>query len=171
MKKLNRFIDPLKRRVQMMVARAVVNLVYDGLKLQEVQLGVMKNETREGVERFQEYGFTSHPLAGAEAVVLFVGGNRDHGLVIAVDDRRYRLKPLEAGEVAIYTDEGDYIKLGRGGTITMVAATKVRIESPLVEVTGDLKDNCDSQPNNVRQMREIYNAHTNPPGGGTPQQM
>lgn len=55
---------------------------------------------------------TAH--AGAEAVVLFPSGDRSHGVVISVADRRYRLKGLKSGEVAIYTDEGDSIILKRG---------------------------------------------------------
>ncbi len=111
---MNKMLAPLRNRVANMVARAIVQLVNDGAKIQLVQLGVLDGETREACERFQEYGFTSVPLAGAEAVVLFVGGRRDHGLVVAVDDRRSRPTGLAAGEVALYTDEGDGITLKRG---------------------------------------------------------
>ncbi|WP_431477838.1 phage baseplate assembly protein domain-containing protein [Massilia eburnea] len=58
-------------------------------------------------------GFTSVPKPGAEGVVVFVGGNRDHGLVIAVEDRRFRLKGLASGEVAIYDDQGQKVHLTR----------------------------------------------------------
>ena len=59
-------------------------------------------------------------------------------IVVAVDDRRYRLRSLQQGEVAIYTDEGDKIVLKRGGTIEVTAATKLRVVSPLVEITGNV---------------------------------
>jgi phage gp45-like len=57
------------------------------------------------------------PLAGAEAAVLFVGGIRDHALVVAVDDRRYRKTGLQPGEVALYTDQGAYVLLKRGSVL------------------------------------------------------
>lgn len=134
---LEALLKPLRTRLANLVARAVVQLVADGGKLQVVQLGLLEGETREAVERVQEYGFTSHPHPGAEAVVLFVGGRRDHGLVVAVDDRRHRKVGLEAGEVALYTDEGDCIVLRRGRVVEVKAGTKLRIEAPAFEVVGD----------------------------------
>lgn len=128
---LARLLRPLATRLANVVARAVVSLVDDSKQVQEAQISVLDGETRE-VERFQNYGFTSVPLPGSEAVVVFVGGRRDHGLAIVVDDRRYRIKNLESGEVAVYTDEGDSIVIRRGGTIELnaggTAATPVAKE-------------------------------------------
>ena len=138
MRGLQRAMNPVRQRLALMFSRAVVLLVQDSLKLQGLQISLLADEVRDDVERFQNYGFTSHPLAGAEAVAASVAGNRDHVLVIAVDDRRYRLRGLAAGEVAIYTDEGDKVVLKRGGTIEVTAATKVRLVTPLVECTADL---------------------------------
>jgi phage baseplate assembly protein V len=132
--------DLLRRlsvRLAGLVSRAVVKRVDDGKKRQLVQAGLLEGETRDGLEHFQPYGFTSVPLAGAEGVALFVGGERDHGLVVAVDDRRYRLTGLENGEVALYTDEGDKLVIKRGGTIEVTAATKVVVTTPLVELAGN----------------------------------
>lgn len=138
MEALRRLINPLQQRVMLMVSRAVVLLAKDSTSLQTLQVSLLADEVRSDVERFQNYGFSSHPHPGAEAVAVSVGGSRDHVLVIAVDDRRYRLASLAEGEVAIYTDEGDSIVIKRGGTIEVTAATKVRIVSPLVECTGNL---------------------------------
>lgn len=135
---LQRALAPLRQRLALMVGRAVVVLVNDGLKLQGLQISLLADEVREDVERFQEYGFTSHPLPGAEAVAAAVSGSRDHLVVLAVDDRRYRIKGLAAGEVAIYTDEGDQVVLRRGGTIEVKAATKLQVTAPAVTMSGTL---------------------------------
>lgn len=127
----------LATRLANLVSRAVVRRVDDSTKMQSLQVTLLADETRDGVERVQNYGFTSVPQAGAEAVTVFVSGYRDHGLVVAVDDRRYRLTGLEAGEVAIYTDEGDKVVLKRGGTIEVTAATKVVLNAPVVELAGN----------------------------------
>lgn len=116
MNALNQLIAPVRRRLDNLVARAVVKVIDDSKKLQLLQLAILDGETRDLCERFQEYGFTSVPLAGAEAVVVFVGGHRDHPLVLAVDDRTKRKTGLQPGEVALYTDEGKYLLLKRGGT-------------------------------------------------------
>lgn len=138
MQALQRAMRPFAQRVQLMIGRAVLQLVDDSTKLQSVQIALLADELRSDVERFQNYGFTSHPKPGAEAVAVCVAGSRDHAIVVVVDDRRYRLKSLAEGEVAIYTDEGDHIVIKRGGTVEVLAATKVQITAPLVECSGDL---------------------------------
>lgn len=138
MRGLQRALNPVRQRMALMFSRAVVLLVQDTLKLQGLQISLLADEVRDDVERFQNYGFTSHPLPGAEAVAASVAGNRDHVVVLAVDDRRYRLRSLAAGEVAIYTDEGDKVVLKRGGLIEVTAATKVMLVTPVVDCTGSL---------------------------------
>lgn len=136
---MEQLLRPLRTRILNLVARAVVQLVADDGGLQIVQLGVLDTETRDGCERMQEYGLTSRPHPGAEAAVMFVGGRRDHGLVVAVDDRRYRLKSLQEGEVALYTDEGDHVKLSRGRIVEVVAGTRVRVQAPDATFSGNVE--------------------------------
>ena len=171
---------PALRRVALMVGRAILELVDDDKPLQTVQLSLLADEVRAEVERVQEYGFTSHPLPGADGVAVAVAGSRDHLVVSAVDDRRYRLRSLAPGEVAIYTDEGDKIVLKRGGTIEVTASTKVVLTAPLVQCSGNLQvaGSIDSgatitAAGDVRDqgggktmagMRTAYNAHDHTPG-------
>lgn len=133
----------LARRIRMIAARGVVNLVNDGLKVQGMQIGVLADETAQ-VQRFQEYGFTSVPLAGAEAVMLSISGVRSHGVVIATDDGRFRLKNLAPGEVALYTDEGDTIVFKRGKKIQITSGGEVDVTAPEVKVTAATKVTVDS---------------------------
>lgn len=128
MKDLAKWLQPINRKLRQLVSRAVIKLVNDGLKLQELQIVGLSGETLDGVERFQEYGFTSNPKAGAEAITLSVGGNRSHTVIVAVDDRRYRLKGLESGEVALYDDLGQKIVLKRD---------RIEVESPKVVVISE----------------------------------
>lgn len=177
-------LKALHSRVMLTVARTVVSLVDDSKKLQALQLQLLKREIRENVERFQNYGYTSKPHPGAEAVVVFVGGNRDHGLCIAVDDRRYRVQGLQDGEVAIYTDEGDKIYLKRNREIevttlnlTINATDKVEINTQLLEVNAPLSTfsgnteaagNVSDANGSMQEMRDTYNVHTNPSNGTQP---
>lgn len=178
-----KIMEPLRRRVRLMVFRGVINIVNDGLKEQGLQIGLLGGETLDNVERYQEYGYSSVPHSGCECVGISLGGNRNHGIVIATGDRRYRLKGLQSGEVALYTDEGDYIKLGRGrvveidtDTLLVKAATKIRFETPRLENTGEIVDRCDADGKSMEYMRATYDPHTHPEnnqtGGntGTPDQ-
>ena len=106
-REIQKILAPLKRRVQLTVSRAIVRLINDATVLQTLQVEALRGETLDGVERLQNYGFSSHPLAGAQAVLLALGGNRQHSIVIAVDDRRHRATDLDEGEVQVYTDQHD----------------------------------------------------------------
>lgn len=167
----NKLIQPYARRIRLSVSRGIVRLVNDALKIQEVQISLLADETRDQVERFQNYGLTSVPLSGAEGVFLSVGGSRDHGIVIAIDDRRYRLKGLAAGEVALYDDQGQAIHLKRGkklhvygsDEVTIEASIKVVFDAPLLHCTGNITADGDIS-DQVRSMaadRLIFNAHKN----------
>lgn len=87
--------------------------------VQTAQVAGLAGETLEGVELFQQYGFTTVPPEGAMAVVLPLGGRTSHGIVIATEHSAYRLQGLESGEVAIYTDEGASIVLKRNRIIAV----------------------------------------------------
>lgn len=152
MRAVQKLLDPIRRRLSNVVVRAVVTLANDGLKIQGLQLRVFADEVLDNVERFQQYGFTSVPLAGAEAILLCLGGHRDHSVVIAVDDRRYRFKGLASGEMAIYDDQGQKVHLKRngifiettlgvtvdaGGAVLVKSAGKATVEAAgTVEIKG-----------------------------------
>lgn len=46
---------------------------------------------------------------------------------------------LQAGEVALYTDEGDRIHLKRGGVIQVLATTRIELVAPLVTFSGNVQ--------------------------------
>ncbi|MDR5803397.1 phage baseplate assembly protein V [Caballeronia sp. LZ001] len=105
----------------------------------------LANEDTVDLEMFQHYGFTSAPPTGAMQIILPLGGRTSHGVVIATEHGRYRMKALKQGEVAIYTDEGDSIVLSRGrvttirtGTLNIQANDAVNIDSPSVNVRHQL---------------------------------
>jgi phage baseplate assembly protein V len=120
---LARALSPIRARLANMLARAVVSLVDDGTGIQTVQVSVLDGETRGDLERFQNFGFTSRPSAGAEAAVLFVGGHRDHGIVVAVDDRRYRVTGLEEGAACVYDAGGSKVTLHNDGSMDLEASS------------------------------------------------
>lgn len=137
---LRRALEPMQRKLRMLAGRAVLSLMSDAVT---AQIKALDGEVRDGAELFQQYGFRSRPLKGAEGVLLSLGGNRDHTVVVCVDDRRYQLDLLKDGEVAMYTDEGDYLVFKRGRvaelntqTFVVKASDGVRFETPLVKVVG-----------------------------------
>lgn len=171
---ISRLMSPLARSVGNMLARGTLVLANAASKMQSLQVRILDGEAKDAVEHFEPYGFTSHPHVGAEALLQFFGGDRSHGVAFMVADRRFRLLGLEAGEVALFDDLGTKIVLKRGNSIEITASAKVRIVTPLLEVTGEIKDRCDADGMTMEGMRTTYNSHTHPgdSGGttGTPNQ-
>ena len=129
LREIGHLLRPIANRVANAVARGVVQLVDDAKKLQMLQLGVLEGEDVPDCEHHQPYGFSSVPLVGAEAVAVFPNGDRSHPLVVAVSDRRYRPRGREAGEVCLYTDEGDVVRLGRGHIVSLETSGTVLLGS------------------------------------------
>jgi len=153
-------------RLKMMLARAVVNLVDDGRKMQSIQVSVLHEEVKSDVERFQQYGFTSHPHAGAEALMVCLGGNRDHAIVVSVDDRRYRLKLLEAGEVALYDDLGQKVVLKRD-MIEATSPTRIDAIAPDVRLGDPVALERAMQKLVDARFKVRYDGHRHDNGGGS----
>lgn len=129
LQQLTHLLRPFSSRIANLVGRATVQFVDDGKKLQQIQIGALPGETIDASEHHQPYGFTSVPLAGAEAIALFPSGDRGHPLVLAVSDRRHRPTGGQAGEVVLYTDEGDVVRLGRGHVISIETTGELRLGS------------------------------------------
>ncbi|HHF7319897.1 TPA: phage baseplate assembly protein V, partial [Haemophilus influenzae] len=118
----------------------VLHLVKSADNIQKVQASGLADETLQDVELMQQFGFTSVPPANTQAVILPIGGQTTHGIVIATENGSFRVKNLQGGEVAVYDESGSSIVLKKGRLIEIDcdvlkinAATKVDISSPLVE--------------------------------------
>lgn len=171
MRSFDRLLLPIRRRLALMVSRAVVTLVSDAAKMQTLQVSILDGETLEGAEHWQSYGFTAVPHAGAEALLLSVGGHRAHSVVVSCGDRRYRLTGLQGGEVAIYTDEKDKIHLKRGRkievetmTLTIKAAQSVGYDTPVITTTGRIVAQGDVIAGGVSLMQHPHGGVQPGPG-------
>lgn len=146
-----------------MLVRGTVVLVDSARKLQALQMRLTAGEVKDGLEHFEPYGFTSNPLAGAEGIAAFIGGDRSHGVLLVVADRRYRIQGMEPGEVAIYTDEGAKIHLKRGriidieaDVINLKAATAVNFDTPAITQTGTITSDGDQVAGGVSQINHPH---------------
>ncbi|WP_449102179.1 phage baseplate assembly protein V [Pseudomonas extremaustralis] len=146
-----------------MLARGTVVLADAAKKLQGLQVRLTAGELKDGAEHFEPYGFTSNPLAGAEVLAAFIGGDRSHAVVLVAADRRYRIQALASGEVAIYTDEGDRIHFKRGRiidietqTLNIKATTAVNIDSPVINQTGEIVSQGDQVAGGVSQINHVH---------------
>lgn len=109
-------IERIYRRLLGVVGRGKVQTGNDTGAVQVLQLILSGQETRDKCYRLAEYGFTSMPQAGADAVMLFIGGDRSNGVVVATGDQRYRIT-MSAGECAIHDDQQQKVHIQRGGIV------------------------------------------------------
>ncbi|WP_274570666.1 phage baseplate assembly protein V [Neisseria leonii] len=109
-------MNPLQK-MRLMVARGVVRLIQDA-GLQLVQADLLDEETRDGVERIQNYGHRGHPPQGSAVAAVAVAGSRDHLVVVACEHPDY-VPPLESGETAMYAMFGQLFKMDKDGNVTL----------------------------------------------------
>ncbi|KFK95014.1 MULTISPECIES: phage baseplate assembly protein V [unclassified Serratia (in: enterobacteria)] len=168
---MNRMISSLQRGLSNLLVRAVVRRSDSESKSQSLQIQMIADELKDNIEHLEPYGFTSAPHVGAEAVAAFPDGDRSHGVVLVVADRRYRITGLKNGEVALYSDEGDSIILRRSNTVevntkhyVVNAQEKVTFNTPLFEVpSGEVSDKTGT----MTGIRDTYNEHNHPHGDPT----
>lgn len=170
-KRITRFMGKVRNAFRGLGAR-----VNSTPKIQLINGEGLNGEPINAAEYFQHYGLTSNPPAGFMFVAIPVGGKTAHSIIVATEHETFRLKSLALGEVAIYDDQGQKIHITRAGIvingagkpITVTNTSKVRMETALLEVTGEVKDKCDGTGKTMSSMRTTYNSHThNDPQGGT----
>ncbi len=150
-----RLIRPISNKIFLMLGRAVLKAINNSEGTQKIQVVALADETISDIERFQEYGFESYPLAEAEVFIGFLNGNRDHGIALCVHDGRYRPTDLAEGEVAVYHKEGHRVLLKAGGIIE-VEGTEIKM--------GDVVSSLEKLLNKLAM--DIFNTHTHNETGG-----
>ena len=126
------------KRIEMMICKGQVDTVDDSTQIQLVKMLALSDEVQEGIERIQDYGFTSNPPKNAESVLLYLTGNKDNGVVIKSDSGVNRFKDLLSGEVCMYSKHGNYLKLGTGAINLLIGTTTIGAEAgalPLLKVS------------------------------------
>lgn len=162
-----------------LLVRGTVVLGNAAKKMQALQMRLLAGEVKDNLEHFEPYGFTSHPHAGAEGITAFLGGDRSHGVVLVVADRRYRIQAMAEGEVAVFSDEGDKVHLKRGRvidietrTLNIRADVAVNFDTPLITQTGRIVSDGDQIAAGVSQVEHPHSevmpgpGQSGPPVGG-----
>jgi phage gp45-like len=136
---LRRALRPLSLKISNLIGLGTIKRVDDSKNTQELQVELLEGETRDEVERLQQYGLTSNPPEGSDCLVVFVGGRRDQAYCLAAEKRGHRLVELESGEVALYDAAGTKIVLKASGDIEITPASgKLKLEGDF-DVTGNIE--------------------------------
>ncbi len=159
---LRTLIRPLKIKIANSIAAGVIENVDDTKTTQLLQLTTLDKAVLDECLRFQEFGFNSVPLPGAEVVVVFPNGDQTNGLVVATADRRHRPTDWTGGEAGTFNAFGAMMRHKADGT---------------TEITGGgaaaalaTKADLDALISTVNTLIGKYNSHLHPgvtTGGGS----
>ncbi|WP_232551165.1 phage baseplate assembly protein V [Klebsiella michiganensis] len=161
--------------------RGRLTRVKSDLSIQQVQVNGLAGEKLQDAELFQHFGFTSCPPAGTQCIVLPIGGQTSHSIIIATENGAYRLQ-VASGEMAIYSDEGAYVHIKKGRIVEtecdeylvktkkytvqaedydVTATTGANFETPLLKASDQLSDGKST----LDAIRETYDDHDHDHGG------
>jgi phage gp45-like len=100
------WVDTVLKKIFLIVSRGkLLKIDNSNSEMQKIQISNLADEVITDIERYQPYGIENYPLiANAEAVTLFVNGNRNSnkGINICINNRKLRPTDLESGEVRLY---------------------------------------------------------------------
>lgn len=160
-------LEALGARVRMLVGRGRITIGNDtgGVQQQQVQLADI--ETGDNRPRVAEFGFTSMPPEGSDAVVVFLAGDRSAGVIIGTNHQASRPRNLKPGETMVFSLDGKCVYLSdsgirvdaKGQSVDVSNASVVTVDATLLRCTGDIQDNYETNPHTMAEMRAIYNTH------------
>jgi phage gp45-like len=140
-------------------------------RLQVVSLG----KTLDNVYLLEPYGFHYYPPIGSEVLLLRCLNDEAFIYAIAYAAQNVALPTLQEGEVAVGDFvKGDYLHFKNNSEVVLKAATKFRVESPVIELVSntvqiiggelevdlDITDRAATTPKTVQGIRTTYNIHT-----------
>jgi phage gp45-like len=178
-------------RILNLIGRGRLTLVKDDKDVQRLQISEGNTGSDEGESLTDDivmiglFGLSSNAPEKTEVVLLRLGGDRSQTIAVGANHGPSRPKNLAPGDTMLYRAKdgarGAYIWLKDGvlqidaaggdvvvqnaATATIKASTKVRLETPKVETTGDFISRCDGTPVSMNALRDAYHAHKHT--GGT----
>jgi phage baseplate assembly protein V len=133
---MERYLNPLKRRINTMITRGILQISNSATKMQSLQIKTLGGMVLDKVEHWESYGLTSQPHPGSEVLILNAGGKSANAVAVAVGDRRYRMTGLAGGEVALHDDQGQTIVLYRD-RVEIKTPNRVDVIAPKVVILSD----------------------------------
>jgi hypothetical protein len=180
-------------RVMHQLVRLTLNKGNDNPMMQELNFDGMNGDKRSIVERIQAFGMSTVPLprddgggggggAGgaegakgpaAEGIAAFVGGQRNHPVIIGIDDRRHRPMGMKPGESFQYDDQGQGTLIRRAATYILSLDDDGSGQAPGGKMLRDKDGKATGQSQQQERfvsVRHVVKKKQDRSNNGTPQQ-
>ena len=175
---VKKYIDRALKQVRP-AFRGVTSLLNTAGQVSVAQIKGVASEVLNNVPVFQQFGFTSALPDNSDVIVLPLLGRSGLSVIIASENGKYRLKGLVKGESAIYSLFGDYVYLKQGRIVEVKAGTKLLVDAPEAEYTGNLKvaGNIEAggyvkdKKGTMQDIRDVYNSHGHDSSGAAQPKM
>jgi len=169
-------IEAALQNARGVVRRGTINATSSSYLL---KLQGFAGEFFEGVELWQQFGFTSVPTDGGEVAIVQPAGDGDNAIAIATNDRSSRPTDLETGESVQHSSAGtqSQVRCKPDGTVQLVQAAASFVEVGgatdlllLGEAFNDAMTGAlDTVP--LKSAADTYIAIVRPTPGATPADM
>lgn len=155
-------IKQLMRKINNFFARGKLLDMDLTPKVPTAKVGLMADEVMDSLEFPQTYGFKSAPpkTDTAEVITAHFGGNRNHGTILKIFDRKLMPNDLNEGDVTLYglhnerimidadgnillNNANIAITLDNDGSMTLASNTTIKLDAPTVTIEGNLQINGD----------------------------
>jgi phage baseplate assembly protein V len=117
--------------------RAILATVDDSGSQQLMKLTGLAGQTIGEAVRSQPFGLTSVPPAGAEALILAIGGGMDRAHALGVEHPQHRPTGNPAGSTVLYDANGNAVSLVQSN-IRIVSPGTVTITAPTIVLNGSV---------------------------------
>lgn len=123
--------------VRQMLRRAQLLRLDDSGSQQLLDLSGLKSDKPRQVPRLMGFGFSSSPPAGADFLLLALGGGASRAMALGGEHADYRPKNRPPGSTIVYDAYGSIVSLVEQN-IRIVHAAEISIEAPVVTIKGAL---------------------------------
>ena len=146
MNAVRRMFERMRMRIFNLVSRATVSTSTTGARGATVGIKALQGDDRDGAEYFEPYGIAGAVPVGSEGVALAIGGSNDQVIVVCASNKGGTPAGRLPGEVDIYSQHGQRIRLHADGSIsllqgsagTVYLGTDVNPAAPAANRNGDL---------------------------------
>ena len=126
-----------------------------------LQVTGLDGEVKQNVELLLPPGYSARPGVGSDVMLLQVLGQRDHLVALAGDAIGDAIPDLADGEFGLRS--GTRTIVFRAGHIEITDPVKVRLVTPLLEVTGAVVAHSDSASVGLTTHTHIATPHPDAP--------
>ena len=139
---LQQQVDNLSSRIMNMASRGTTVEDDNSKGIQQAKIRGQHGEEIPKVQRWEQFGLTSRPPAGSDALILSINGTRDSAQMVAVSSPDSRLTDGAEGSTTLYDAAGNKVYLDNGGNIVIEGSGTITIKAADVAIeSGTLTHN------------------------------